>query len=621
MIYLLRHGQSVWNFENKFTGWTDVDLNENGKKEAFNVAQIVKDLNIEIIFTSDLKRTIQTANIITNEISNTNKIIVLNHKNLNERNYGDFTGKNKEEIIKEHGNEFVHNLRRSYYYKPSNGESLCEVKIRVGNYYNDYIYPKSQHKNVLIIAHGNSIRALLVHLKIKNENTIETCEIPTGSLLKLNLKEMEYTYLNNYKLIGRQILDSRGNPTVEIICKDQKNKIIGRGSSPSGASCGSKEAYEMRDLDKSLFNGKTIYNSLEKVNYLNNNLLLKEENILNLYNVDKQLINLDNTSNKTNIGGNTTTALSFCILDVISNLRQIEKYKYIQSISKNEKPLFIPTPLANVLNGGKHGSGGLQIQEFMIFPNEKYNIQKQIQILYDVTFQLKKCLIKKYGKESTNLGDEGGFVPCGIKTNEQALSLLEEAIKNSNLKSNDDVFIALDCASSEFYNKETKLYEIEKDLFLNGKELVQYYDNLLSKYPCIKSIEDPFEEEDYEHWIEFSKLNEQRKNPINIVGDDLYCSNITYIEEGLKHKWANSLLLKVNQIGTISESIESANKMLHNDNVVIVSHRSGETNHAFIIDIAVGVGAQYVKIGGLCRGERIEKYNRLLEINDLLNDE
>lgn len=620
MIYLLRHGQSIWNFENKFTGWTDVDLNENGQREAMNVSQIAKKLNIDYIFTSELKRTIQTAEIIENEMNNEN-VITIQHKDLNERHYGIFTGKNKTQIKEEKGEDFVKELRRSYYYKPQDGESLFEVKSRVGNYFDSYINPKAQHKNILIVAHGNSIRALLVHLKIKDEKTIETCEIPTGHLLQLNIDQRDYSYLNNYQLFGRQILDSRGNPTVEILCKNDKNKIIGRGSSPSGASCGSKEAYEMRDQDKKLFNGKSVLQALHNVSYLNEHLLLKEDNLLDLENIDDQAIKLDNSSNKTNIGGNTTTALSFCMLDVISNLKQVEKFKYIQEISKNKNSLFIPTPLANVLNGGKHGSGGLQIQEFMIFPKESHPINKQIQILYDVTVQLKKALITKYGKESTNLGDEGGFVPCGIQTNEQALSLLEKSIKNAGLIPNDDVFVALDCASSEFYNKQTKLYEIENNLFLNGKELVQYYENLLTKFPFIRSIEDPFEEEDYEHWIQFSEANQKRDHPINIVGDDLYCSNISYVEEGLKHNWANSLLLKVNQIGTISESIISANRMLHNDKVVIVSHRSGETNHAFIIDIAVGIGAQYVKIGGLCRGERIEKYNRLLEIHDIISSE
>ena len=614
MLYILRHGQSVWNFENKFTGWTDVELNKNGIKEAENVGKIVKDLNINYVFTSNLKRTIQTAEIIQTYINNPN-LITINNEALNERDYGIFTGKNKDEIKNEFGMDYVHTLRRSYYNKPDKGESLFDVKSRTGHYFDSYIYPKAQYNNVLIVAHGNSLRALLVHLGIKDENTIESFEIPTGLLIKIDLANKELFYMNNFQLHGRQILDSRGNPTIEVLCKNMENKIIGRGSSPSGASCGSKEAYEMRDENKALFNGKSVLSTLEQLKYINTKILLKEENICDLENIDKQLIKLDNSSNKTTLGGNTTTALSFCMLDVISNLCNIEKYEYIKKIAKNSKDLFIPTPMANVLNGGKHGSGGLQIQEFMIFPNEKYDINRKIQIIYDTTLHLKKNLSKKYGHASTNLGDEGGFVPCGITTSFQALELLEESIKNANLVPNQDVFIALDCASSEFYDKKTKLYEIEENMKLTGEQLIEYYNKMLETFPFIKSIEDPFDEDDYEHWNKFTSQNGDK---INIVGDDLFCSNLEYVNQGLQNNWANSLLLKVNQIGTISESILSANKMLHNNKIVIVSHRSGETNHSFIIDIAVGLGAQYVKIGGLCRGERIEKYNRLLEINDLL---
>jgi enolase len=615
MLYIIRHGQSVWNFENKFTGWTDVELNENGIKEAENVGKIVKNLNINYVFTSNLKRTIQTAEIIKKNIINPD-LTTIQDEALNERHYGIFTGKNKDEIKNEHGVDFVHTLRRSYTNKPENGESLFDVKLRTGHYFDKEVKPIiDKNNNVLIVAHGNSLRALFVHLGLKNENTIETFEIPTGLLIKIDLEKNDFMYLNNYHFHGRQILDSRGNPTIEVLCKNMENKLLGRGSSPSGASCGSKEAYEMRDGNKDLFNGKSVLSTLEQIKYINTKLLLKEENINDLTNIDNQLIKLDNSLNKTTLGGNTTTALSFCILDVISNLCNIEKYEYIKKIAKNTTDLFIPTPMANVLNGGKHGSGGLQIQEFMIFPNEKYDINRKIQIIYDTTLQLKKNLSKKYGHASTNLGDEGGFVPCGITTNFQALELLEESIKNANLIPNEDVFIALDCASSEFYDKKTKLYEIEENMHLTGIQLIEYYNNMLEKFPFIKSIEDPFDEDDYEHWSKFSSINQDK---INIVGDDLYCSNLEYVNQGLKNNWANSLLLKVNQIGTISESILSANKMLHNNKVVIVSHRSGETNHSFIIDIAVGLGAQYVKIGGLCRGERIEKYNRLLEINDLL---
>ena len=614
MIYILRHGQSLWNAENRFTGWEDIELNTKGKEEAQKVGEIIRHLNISIdkIYTSDLIRTKQTAEIIHSCINN-DKIKIEESELIKERNYGIFTGLNKNEVKKEKGEDFVHVLRRSYQFKPEKGESLSEVVLRVEAFMHLKM-ADSFYKNTLIVAHGNSLRALFVVLGLKYKENIETFEIPTGQLIGIDLEKKEFHYVNPFSFKGRQILDSRGNPTVEVICKNINGKIVGRGSSPSGASCGSKEAHELRDGDKLLFKGKSVLNAVKKIDDINKKLQLKMSD-LDLNKIDHQLIDIDNSDKKYCYGGNSTTAFSFCALDLISNLKEMEKYEYIKELVNNKKPLFIPTPLANVLNGGKHGSGGLQIQEFMIFVNEIYPIDKQVQILYDVFVELKKCLLTSYGKQSTNFGDEGGYVPCGIKTNYEALDVLMKAITQAGYRPNMDVFCALDCAASEFYNKETQLYQIEEKLNINGDQLIQYYDTMIKLYPFIKSIEDPFDEDDYECWIKFNSLTGDK---INIVGDDLYCSNIKLVNQGLEKNWANSLLLKVNQIGTVSEAIESAQSMLHKNKKVIVSHRSGETNHAFIIDLAVGLGAQYVKIGGLCRGERIEKYNRLLEINDLL---
>ena len=609
MLYILRHGQSLWNAENRFTGWKDINLSDKGIQEAIYVAETMRGCNINIqhIFTSDLGRAKETGQIIKMKLQ---LYVPFDSTSLlNERNYGDFSGMNKDEVKNEKGKEFVHTLRRSYSYRPENGESLEDVVKRVSTF-----MERDIPDNSLIVAHGNSLRALFVHLGIKSPENIEFFEIPTCQLIAIDLKSKNYGNVNPYQFRGRQILDSRGNPTVEIICRDTNNKIIGRGSTPSGASCGSKEACEMRDGNTDIFQGKSVYGALDKVKTINDGLCIRSLKENNIFTLDKQLITIDGTENKTNLGGNTTTAYSFCFLDALSNHLDMEKFKYIQSVTNNKKPLFIPTPFANVLNGGKHGSGGLQIQEFMIFANESYNIHKQIQILYDVFYHLKICLKEEYGKQSTNFGDEGGYVPCGMKTNAEALNILEKSIKNASLAPNKDVFIALDCAASEFYNKDSRLYEIEKNTFLNGKELITYYQNLIEKYPFIKSIEDPFDEDDYNCWIEFS----EKCRDIMVVGDDLYCTNKRLVEKGLNDKWANSLLLKVNQIGTVSEAIESAQLMLNKGNKVIVSHRSGETNHSYIIDVAVGIGAQYVKIGGLSRGERIEKYNRLLEICDLI---
>jgi len=609
MLYILRHGQSLWNAENRFTGWKDIDLSDKGVQEATYVADIIKNSGIQVehIFTSDLTRAKETGQIIK-----TNLQLCVPFEStslLNERNYGDFSGMNKNEVKLEKGEDFVHTLRRSYTYKPENGESLKDVVKRVSAF-----MERDIPDNSLIVAHGNTLRALFVHLGIKFPDNIEFFEVPTCQLIAIDLKSKQFGNVNPYKFRGRQILDSRGNPTVEVICTDAKNKIIGRGSTPSGASCGSKEACELRDGISHIFQGKSVQKALENVQIINDKLCIRSLRENNIFTLDKQLITIDGTDNKTYLGGNTTTAYSFCFLEALSNYYDLEKFKYIQGVANNKKPLFIPTPFANVLNGGKHGSGGLQIQEFMIFVNETYDINKQIQILYDVFYHLKICLKEQYGKQSTNFGDEGGYVPCGMKTNAEALDILKKSIENASLTPNKDVFIALDCAASEFYNKDSRLYEIEKNTFLNGKELIQYYQNMIAKYPFIKSIEDPFDEDDYDCWIEFSEKCEE----IMVVGDDLYCTNKRLVEKGLNDKWANSLLLKVNQIGTVSEAIESAQLMLEKGNKVIVSHRSGETNHSYIIDVAVGIGAQYVKIGGLCRGERIEKYNRLLEIYDLI---
>jgi len=241
---------------------------------------------------------------------------------------------------------------------------------------------------------------------------------------------------------------------------------------------------------------------------------------------------------------------------------------------------------------------------------------QKIRIYCEVYHTLKKLLVEKYGEQAKSIGDEGGFCPP-IYSAEEALTIIEEAIEKSNYNVGQDVFIALDCAASEFYNTETKMYEIEKDKFVNSEELVDYYGDLIAKHPALKSIEDGFHESDYEAWKLFTcKFGDK----LMIVGDDLFTTNPKLIKQGLEEQWANTLLLKVNQIGTITEAIQGAKMVMDTGNEVIVSHRSGETNHAYIIDIAVGIGAKYVKIGSPCRGERVAKFNRLLEIeHQLLN--
>ena len=246
----------------------------------------------------------------------------------------------------------------------------------------------------------------------------------------------------------------------------------------------------------------------------------------------------------------------------------------------------------------------------MIFAKDNMIITDQIRMYCEIYYNLKKLLVVKYGEQAKSIGDEGGFCPP-IYSADEALCVIEEAIYLSEYKIGEDVFIALDCAASEFYDIDTKLYQVEKDKFLNSDELIEYYETLIEKHPALKSIEDGFHETDYDAWKKFTcKFSDK----LMIVGDDLFTTNPKLIKKGIDNKWANTLLLKVNQIGTISEAIKSAKMMIEKGNDVIVSHRSGETNHAYIVDLAVGIGARYLKIGSPCRGERVSKFNRLLEI-------
>ena len=617
MVFIIaRHGESIWNKENKFTGWTDVELSENGIQEAIQLSQKIKDYKFDYIIASDLKRSQETANYIFNTYNVLEKPICYFAKETKERNYGKITGLNKNDLIQKYGEHQVHLWRRSYYDKPPSGENLEDVKLRVGDYFDNNILPLlQQNKNVLLISHGNSLRALFVHLKIKNEQNIESFEIDTAVPIMIDVNNQDYQYLNDYELIGSQIIDSRGIPTIEVACFDKKSKkIIGKGSTPSGASCGSNELTELRDKDPLLFKGKSVFQAIQNIDILNKRLNLNKN--IELKKCDTYINHIDDSNLKSILGGNTTTAVSFCIADVCSKSLGIELFEYISNTYKLSNDFSsLPTPFVNIINGGKHGvTDDLKIQEFMIFPNETYDISKKMQIICEVYQTLQQNLVKTYGKSAKSIGDEGGFCPP-IYNTELALQTIEEAIVDANYIVGQDVFMALDCAASEFYDEETKLYEVEKNLFLSGDELIEYYGNLINKYPALKSIEDGFHETDYSTWIKFT---EQYSDKIMIVGDDLFTSNKKLIKTGLEEKMANSLLLKVNQIGTISEAIESASLMFKENKNVIVSHRSGETNHSYIIDIAVGIGAKYVKIGSPCRGERVAKFNRLIEIEQIL---
>lgn len=618
VFVVLRHGESEWNKLNKFTGLTNVALSEQGKQEARLAGNLLKDQFFDFIFSSQLERTIHTAKIIADVQNNPVQLKPCNE--FEERDYGDITGKNKSELMEEHGKEQVVVWRRSFYQGPPGGESLYNVTQRVGKGFDEHIKPLLEHKkNVLLVAHGNSLRALFVHLGIKDEQTIETFEIGTGVPIQLDIETKNYKYMNAYELSAYQIIDSRGYPSLEVQCHEKESKkCIGKGSTPSGASCGSTEVCEMRDGNKDLYHGKSVFQAVENIQHINDHFVLSEKTLTNLSNCDKQFNDLDGTEMKTKYGGNTSTALSFCLANCAANLKNMEMYHYFAEhykMTNNIDVTKLPTPFVNIINGGKHGvTEDLKIQEFMIFANEDLSTSTQIRIYCEVYHSLKKILVEKYGEQAKSIGDEGGFCPP-IYSADEALNVIEEAVKMSNYEIGKDVFIALDCAASEFYNEETKLYEIEKGKYVTSHELIDYYSKLIEDHPALKSIEDGFHETDYNAWHLFTCKYHDK---LMIVGDDLFTTNPRLIKQGLEENWANTLLLKVNQIGTISEAVEGAKMMMNEGNNVIVSHRSGETNHAYIVDIAIGIGAKYLKIGSPCRGERVAKFNRLLEIEHQL---
>ena len=406
VFIILRHGESLWNKENKFTGLTDISLSINGINEALEAKEILSKYNFDYVFTSGLKRTVETADLVL-PLTHTSKMY--NTIELNERDYGDLTGKNKDEIKKEYGEKKMHEWRRSYYESPPNGENLDDVKNRVGKYFDKNILPlfqlnqplKKIEPNILIVAHGNSLRSLFVHLGLKTNITIENFEISTGIPIHIDIKKSKFWYENTYQLIGSQILDSRGFPTIEISCFDTNlKKFIGKGSTPSGASCGSTEVLELRDKDIKLYKGKSIFKAIENISTINNQMILNNNTITNLKKCDMQLNAIDNTDLKIMLGGNTTTAVSFCIADTASKLLNLELFEYISQTYKLNTSINLPTPFVNIINGGKHSvTGHLKIQEFMIFPKETISISKKIQMICEIYYTLQKLL---YGRSFTN---------------------------------------------------------------------------------------------------------------------------------------------------------------------------------------------------------------------------
>lgn len=395
-------------------------------------------------------------------------------------------------------------------------------------------------------------------------------------------------------LYAREILDSRGNPTVE--CELTTENFTVRASVPSGASTGTNEALELRDGD-SRYHGKGVTKAVNNVNTIIKNALIGKE--LNQKVLDNLLLELDGTKNKTNLGANAILSVSLCIMKAIAKSQNKDIYELFDG------PYTMPYPMMNIINGGVHATSSLEIQEFMIVPNQS-TFKERLRCGAEV-FQTLKSILKQNGF-STSVGDEGGFAPT-FKTIEEALDYIILAIKESGYIPGKDVNLALDAAASEFY-KEGK-YTINKKE-LTKEELINYYIKLTETYPII-SIEDAFSEDDIDS---IKKLTELIGNKIMLVGDDYFVTNIEYLQKGITEKYNNAILLKANQIGTITEMLETIKLAKNSGFKTIISHRSGETEDTFISQMAVGLNLGYIKTGSLCRGERIAKYNELLRIEE-----
>ncbi len=401
---------------------------------------------------------------------------------------------------------------------------------------------------------------------------------------------------------GRQVFDSRGNPTVEAEVY-LENNISATAISPSGASTGKFEAHELRDKDKNKFLGKSVNKAVENIN---NQISKKLKGLESddQKKIDKNLLDLDGSENKTNLGANSTLAVSLANskCSALSNKK---------SLFKNLGNTFsLPLPLMNIINGGAHADNDLNIQEFMIRPDSAKNFMDAIEKCYIVIQNLKKIL--KSNNMLTNVGDEGGFAPS-INTNEQALDLIVNAIEMSKLSPGKDIVICLDVAANELINEKGE-YSIQSKSFTSVEDNIDYYKKLTSSYP-IKSIEDPFAEEDWESW---KKITNLIGNNVQIVGDDLFVTNSKRLSRGIKEKTANSILVKPNQIGTLTETLNVISMAKAANFNTIISHRSGDTEDTFIADLASATMSSQIKTGSLARSERVAKYNRLLRIEEEL---
>jgi enolase len=409
------------------------------------------------------------------------------------------------------------------------------------------------------------------------------------------------------KTHAREVIDSRGNPTVEVDVISQQG-LVGRAIVPSGASTGTHEALELRDGDQTRFHGKGV---LKAVNNINVHIrpLIQNRDPIDWNEVDKILIQADGTSNKANLGANAILGVSLANAHLAA---LIQNQPLFQFLGGNKSKWYLPVPFMNILNGGEHAGNDLAIQEFMVAPIGASNFSEGLQWVSEIYITLKSILIKKYGKTAKNVGDEGGFAPPMKSTNE-ALDCILQAVEENGRKVGTEVAIALDAAANEFFKDEK--YAIDGKL-LTALELNDFYVDLVKSYPII-SIEDPYHEDQFDN---FALLNKAVHNSSQVVGDDLTVTNPTRIKIALEKQSMSALLLKVNQIGSLSEAMNSAQLCFNNKVNVMVSHRSGETEDVTIADLVVALGSGQLKSGAPCRGERTAKFNRLLRIEEMLGE-
>ncbi len=405
---------------------------------------------------------------------------------------------------------------------------------------------------------------------------------------------------------GREILDSRGNPTVEVeVILD--SGVLGRASVASGASTGEFEAVELRDGDNNRYMGKGVLTAVNNVNEIIAPELIGFDATDQVI-IDKLLLDLDGTPNKAKLGANAILGVSLAVARAAAEELEIPLYKYIGGV--NAKTL--PVPMSNVMNGGKHADNNVDLQEFMIMPLGASSFREALRMNAEV-FHTLKNILKKEGF-STAVGDEGGFAP-NFKTNEEPLKMIVKAIKEAGYRPGEDIFIAIDPAASEFYSNGK--YNLKAEgRSLTSEEMVDYYANLIEKYPII-SIEDGLDEEDWSGW---KLMNEKLGKKIQIVGDDIFVTNVERLQRGIKEKSANSILIKLNQIGTLTETLDTVQMAKEAGYTCVVSHRSGETSDPIIADLVVAINGGQIKTGSLCRSERIAKYNQLLRIEEELDD-